>query len=218
MNRIVFALALVSSVASSSSLAFAQERVAHAGTTAKPARAVAAGHVDQKSKTSSSTSPTSATLRTSSGDGSTLAAPTDSGEVTSHPGLDLADVQAHGTTSPGSGTNERTTTVATVTETKVSRMLATPRLLRRIGADKAVVKLAEDFYACYAQDPAAKTAPDAVVRVEIDATGLIDQATVESGARATPQIRSCILSATASAKFNAPGGIGTAVLVQVRTH
>jgi hypothetical protein len=97
-------------------------------------------------------------------------------------------------------------------------MLATPRLLRRMGADKTVGKLAEDFRACYAQDPAGKTAPDAVVRIEVDATGLIDQASVESGTKATLQVRACILSATSDAKFNAPGGNGAAVLVQFRTH
>jgi hypothetical protein len=217
MNRIVFALALVSSVASASNAAFAQERVAHAGTTAKPARAIASARADQKAK-SKAAAPTGATLRTSSGNGTTLSAPTDSGVVTSHPGVDLADVHGQASTSSGPVAQERTITVAAVTEAKVSRMLATPRLLRRMGADKTVAKLAEDFRACYAQDSAAKTAPDAVVRVEVDATGLIDQANVESGAKATGLVRGCILAATGAAKFNAPGGAGAAVLIQVRTH
>jgi hypothetical protein len=213
MNRIVFALALVSSVASSSNFAFAQERVAHAGATAKPARAIAA-HADDKAKSTVTTS----ALRKSSGDGTTLTAPTDSGVVTSHPGVDLADVHGQQAANNGSRVEERTITVAAVTETKVARALATPRLLRRIGADKNVAKLADDFRLCYAQDPAAKSAADAVVRIEVDATGLVDQASVASGAKATPQVQACILSATSTAKFNAPGGVGTAVLVQVRTH
>jgi hypothetical protein len=212
MNRIVFALALVC-VASSSAHASAQERVAHIGAI-KPARIVAANHAAKPKSAASSSAP----VRTSSGDGSTLAAPTDAGFVSSHPGQDLADVQAHGTTTSGSGAEERAITVAAVTESKVSRTLATPRLLRRMNADRTVPKLAADFRACYTEDPAQKTAATAVVRVEIEADGSIDQATFESGAVTTPQIRACILSVGTAATFSAPGGTGTAVLVQVSTR
>ena len=213
MNRIVFALALVC-VASSSTHASAQERVARTGDI-KPARTVAVSHAAAKPKSAAASS---TLVRTTSGNGSTLAAPTDTGFVSSHPGQDLADVQAHGTTSNGSGAEERAITVGAVTESKISRSLATPRLLRRMNADRTVPKLAADFRACYTEDPAQKTAATAVFRVEVEADGSIEQASFESGAVATPQIRACIMSAGTAAKFSAPGGTGTAVLVQVSTH
>ncbi len=213
MNRIVLALALVSSVASSSNLAFAQERVAHAGATAKPARAVLAASAEK-----SKSKPTASALRATSGDGATLVAPTVSGVVSAHPGVDLADVHGQASAASGPVVEERSITVTAVTETNIARPLATPRLLRRMSADKTVAKLAEDFRHCYTEDPAAKTAPSAIIRVEIDPAGLIDRASIESGAKATPQIRACISSATSTAKFTAPAGIGTAILVQVLTH
>ncbi|MEO8878166.1 MAG: hypothetical protein ABI461_21415, partial [Polyangiaceae bacterium] len=85
-------------------------------------------------------------------------------------------------------------------------------------ADHVVAKLAEDFRACYVEDPAEKSAESAVVRVEIAASGSIDRTSVESGAKTTPQVTACIATAASSSKFNPPGGIGTAVLVQVRTR
>jgi hypothetical protein len=191
MNRIVFASVVVCSLASATGSAFAQERVV------KSSKVAAAP--------------------TSVGDGSTLVAPTKSAVVVSHPGVDLADIRTQNAAAKPS-VDERTITVAAVTETKIARALATPRLLRRMGADKMVIKLAESFRACYVADPVQKSTPDAIVRVEIDATGSIDQTSVESASKATPQIRACILTATTSTKFNAPGGIGTAMLVQVRTH
>ena len=212
MKRFIFAVALAG-LTTSSTYAVAQERVATRSTTPKSARTTAAAHAEIQPKTRAP----SAATPTTSGDGSTLVAPTGSSIVVDHPGQDLADVRSHGTTATGSGAEARTIAVV-VGESKVPRMIATPRLLRRINADVVVAKLATAFRACYTEDPAEKTAESAVVRVEIAATGAVDRASVESGAKTTPQISACILASAADGKFNPPGGIGTAVLVQVRTR
>ena len=150
-----------------------------------------------------------------------LTAPTDRGYLSSHPGQDLVDVHAAVTTATSAGADERTIAVVLTqssAEPKIVRMLATPRLLRRMKAERTVAKLAEDFRACYVEDPAQKNAPSAIVRVEVEPGGAIDDARVESGASATPKITACLFSAAMSTKFAPPGGAGTAVLVQVRTR
>jgi len=212
MNRFIFAVTLAG-LATSSGHAFAQERVARTGAI-KPARTAAATHTDDKPKPSAGPSSPTATT---SGDGTTLSAPTGSSTVSEHPGQDLADVQGHGTTATGSGADAASVSVV-VAASKAPRMVATPRLLRRINADRVVVKLAEDFRACYVEDPSEKSAASSLVRVEVAASGSIDRTAVESGAKTTPQVTACIASAAAGSKFNPPGGIGTAVLVQVRTR
>jgi hypothetical protein len=212
MKRFIVGLALTA-IASSSGHAFAQERVARVGSN-KPARTTQTAHAKDESKPAPQGAPVATT---SSGDGSTLKAPTDAGYLSSPPDHDLADVRTHEATTTGSGT-ERTIAVVVTTETKISRTLATPRLLRRMKADQTVAKLAEDFRACYAEDPAQKNAASAIVRVEVQADGSIDQASVESGATATPKINACIFSTAVGRKFAAPGGSGTAVLVQIRTR
>jgi hypothetical protein len=211
MKRFIVGFALAA-IASSSGHASAQERVARVGST-KPARTTQTAHPKDASKPPAQNA---AVATTSSGDGTTLKAPTDGGYLSSHPEHDLADVRSHEATTTGSVT-ERTIAVV-VTETKISRTLATPRLLRHMKADQTVAKLAEDFRACYAEDPAPKNAPSAIVRVEVQADGAIDQASVESGPTSSPKISACIFAAAVSRKFVAPGGAGTAVLIQSRTR
>ncbi len=211
MNRLIVGFAFVA-IVSSSAHAFAQERIARAGTTKKPARLVATAQPKSEPKHD----PDNLPAPTTSADGSTLKAPTDSGYLSAPPEHDLADVHSNATATAGPGA-ERTIAVV-VTETKVSRTLATPRLLRRMKADQTVAKLAEDFSACYAEDSSSKNSASAIIRVEVQPTGTIDQASVESGASATPKISGCISSKASERKFAAPGGAGTAVLIQVRTR
>jgi hypothetical protein len=211
MKRFIFAVALAG-LTTSSTQALAQERVAAREATNKPARAAA--HAEIQPKTAA---PGATPTLSKSGDGSTLVAPTTTSVVSSH-GQDLSDVQATGTkTVTTSGADARTISVV-VGESKIPKMIATPRLLRRMNADVVVAKLATAFQACYAEDPAEKTADTAVVRVEIAASGAVEKSSVEAGAKTTPQITACILSSATAGKFNPPGGIGTAVLIQVRTH
>ncbi len=212
MKRFIFAVALAG-LTTSSMNALAQERVATRAPTAKSARTAAVAKSEIQPKT-----PAPAMTPTSSGDGSTLVLPTQTSMVDSHGGKDLADVHVQtAATATGSGADARTIAVV-VGESKIPRMIATPRLLRRMNADAVVGRLATAFHACFAEDPAEKTADTAVVRVEIAASGAVDRASVEGGAKATPQIAACILTSASNDKFAPPGGIGTAVLVQVRAR
>jgi hypothetical protein len=214
MKRFIFAVALAG-LTTSSTHALAQERVATREVTNKSARAASAAHVETQPKSPAASAPLSVSK---SGDGSTLVAPSTSGMVDGHPGQDLADVhQTTSKTSTDSGVDAHAVAM-TVAASKVPRIIATPRLLRRMNADAVVAKLASAFHACYAEDPAEKTADSAVVRVEIAPNGAVDRSTVEGGAKTTPQVTACILSVATTGKFNPPGGIGTAVLIQVRTR
>jgi hypothetical protein len=214
MKRFTFAVALAG-LTTSSMHALAQERVATREATSKSARAASAQHAEIQPKTPAPTPPL---LASQTGDGTTLVAPSKTAIVDSHPGQDLADVGS-GTAKAASDSGADARTIAmTVAAPKVPRMIATPRLLRRMNADAVVAKLATAFHACYAEDPAEKTSDLAVVRVEIAASGVVERSSIEGGAKTTPQITACILSAATAGKFNPPGGIGTAVLVQVRTR
>lgn len=214
MKRFIFAVALAG-LTTSSAHAVAQERVATREASNKSARAATAMRVEIQPK---SPAPVTAPAVSKSGDGVTLVAPSTSGMVDGHPGQDLSDVQATGSkTVTTSGTDSQSVSVV-VGASKIPKMIATPRLLRRMNADVVVAKLATAFHACYAEDPAEKTSDVAVVRVEIAASGMVERSSVEAGAKTTPQITACILSSASAGKFNPPGGIGTAVLVQVRTH
>ncbi len=213
MKRFIFAVALAG-LTTSSTHAFAQERVATREATNKPARGAAA-RSETKPKTPA---PSVAPTVSKSDDGSTLVAPTTAGVIDSHPGQDLADVQGTGPKSVSTSGADARTTAIVVGESKVPKMIATPRLLRRMNADVVVGKLATAFHACYIEDPGEKTVDSAVVRVEIAASGAVERSSIEAGAKTTPQITACILSAATAGKFSPPGGIGTAVLIQVRTR
>jgi hypothetical protein len=213
MKRFIFAVALAG-LTTSSTHALAQERVATREVTNKSARAASAAHIETQPK---SPAPASAPVSKSE-NGLTLVAPSTSGMVDGHPGQDLSDVhQNTSKTSTDSGADAHAVAM-TVAASKVPRLVATPRLLRRMNADAVVAKLASAFHACYAEDPSEKTADSAVVRVEIAPSGAVDRSTVEGGAKTTPQVTACILSVATTGKFNPPGGIGTAVLIQVRTR
>jgi hypothetical protein len=214
MKRFIFAVALAG-LTTSSTHAFAQERVATREASNKSARAASAMRAEIQPK---SPAPAVAPPVSKAGDGTTLVAPSTSGVVDEHPGQDLSDVhQTSSKTASDSGVDAHAVAM-TVAISKVPRIIATPRLLRRMNADVVVAKLAAAFHACYAEDPAEKTSESAVVRVEIAATGVVERSSVEGGAKATPQITACILSSATAGKFNPPGGIGTAVLIQVRTR
>lgn len=214
MNRFFFAAALMVS-STVGGHAMAQERVAKAGAV-KPARTAQA----QKAPAAPiSASPAKSPTPTQ---GSTAADPhltvsTASGTVDQHLGQDLADVHGDSQSNSASG-DERVVTSIVIATSAVPRMIATPRLLRRMGADRATMKLAEDFQACYAAQSTDKTAAFAIVRVEVAASGDVEGAKVDSGAPASPAVAACIDASSTRAKFGAPGGIGTIVLVQVRTH
>ncbi|HEX7667708.1 MAG TPA: hypothetical protein VF407_24440 [Polyangiaceae bacterium] len=217
MKRVMFGAALfVLSLSAGSS--FAQERVALAGDAAKPARKVAAGPAPSAPapKAKAPAAPKSKDAA-AAGDGTTLVAPTEQAVVDSPVGGDLADVRGNDKSVAASGTVERTVSM-TVTAAEVQRAMATPRLLRRINADRVLPKLAELVQACYQREPGEKSADVAVVRVGIDGSGAPDFAQVESGAVATPAVSACIASVAATVKFNAPGGIGTIVLVQTKVR
>ncbi|MEO7114076.1 MAG: hypothetical protein ABI183_26785 [Polyangiaceae bacterium] len=214
MKRFIFAVALAG-LTTSSTHAFAQERVATREATNKSARAASAMRVEIPPK---SPAPAAVPPVAKSENGLTLVAPSTSGMVDEHPGQDLSDVhQSTSKTSTDSGADAHAVAM-TVAASKVPRLIATPRLLRRMNADVVVSKLATAFHACYAEDPAEKTSDVAVVRVEIAASGVVERSSVEGGAKTTPQIAACILSSAGAGKFHPPGGIGTAVLVQVRTR
>jgi hypothetical protein len=214
MKRFIFAVALAG-LTTSSTHALAQERVATREATNKPARAGAAARSEIQPKTPA---PGATPTLSKTGDGSTLVAPTSAGVVDAHPGQDLADVQGTGPKAVSTSGADARTIAVVVGESKLPKMIATPRLLRRMNADVVVTKLATAFHACYVEDPAEKTADSAVVRVEIAASGVVERSTIEAGAKTTPQITACILSAATAGKFSPPGGIGTAVLIQVRTR
>lgn len=214
MKRFIFAVALAG-LATSSTHALAQERVATREVTNKPARAANAQHAEIQPKTPA---PSAATTRSKTDDGQTLIAPTKSAVVDEHPGQDLADVGTSTKQSSSDSGADARAIAMTVAAAKVPRLIATPRLLRRMNADAVVAKLATAFHACYAEDPAEKTSDVAVVRVEIAASGAVERSSIEGGAKTTPQITACVLSAATTGKFNPPGGIGTAMLIQVRTR
>jgi hypothetical protein len=214
MKRFIFAVALAG-LTTSSTHVLAQERVATRDVTTKSARAASVARAEIKPKTPA---PTPQPIVSQTGDGMTLVAPSKTAIVDSHPGQDLADVGAGTAKAPSDSGADARTIAMTVAAAKIPRMVATPRLLRRMNADVVVAKLATAFHACYAEDPAEKTSDVAVVRVEIAATGEVERSTIEGGAKTTPQVTACILSAATTGKFNPPGGIGTAVLVQVRTR
>lgn len=193
----------------------AQERIAKAGAV-KSARAAAAA------KTPAAPAAAPAAKSPTLTRGSTAADPhltvsTGSGRIDEHLGQDLADV--HGDSqSNGSPGDERVVTSVTTAKSAVPRRIATPRLLRRMDADRATMKLTEDFHACYAAESTDKTAPFAVVRVDVAAGGEVEGAKVDSGAPASAAVAACIAASSTHAKFGAPGGIGTIVLVQVRAR
>lgn len=214
MNRFFFAAALMVS-STVGGHAMAQERVAKAGTV-KPARAAAAP------KTPATPPPAPSAKSPTLTQGSTAADPhltmsTDPGTVDAHIGQDLADVHGDSQSSGASG-DERVVASVVVAKSAVPRPIATPRLLRRMNADRATMKLSEDFHACYAPESNDKMAPFAVVRVEVAPSGDVEGAKVDSGATASPAIAACIAASSTHAKFGAPGGIGTIVLVQVRAR
>lgn len=214
MKRFVLGAAVFALSFSAAPL-FAQERVALAGGGAKPARKVAATPTPKKA-----TPPTAPTAKSDGSiavDGTTLVAPTERAVIDAPIGGDLADVRGDDKSIDASGTAERTVSM-TVTASEVQRAMATPRLLRRINADRVLPKLAEQVHLCYTKEPADKTGDMVVVRVGIDATGRPDSARVESGAVATPAVAACIAAAAGTVKFNAPGGIGTIVLVQTKVR
>ncbi len=214
MKRILFGAAMFALSLSSAPL-FAQERVALAGGV-RPARKVAATPASKK-PTPTKAAPVAKSDASVAVDGTMLVAPTERAVVDAPIGGDLADVRGDDKSVDASGTAERTVSM-TVTAAEVQRAMATPRLLRRINADRVLPKLAEQVHACYAKEPADKTGDTVVVRVGIDGKGTPDSARVESGAIASPAVATCIAAAAGTVKFNAPGGVGTIVLVQTKVR
>ncbi|MGH7283091.1 MAG: hypothetical protein ACRELY_16320 [Polyangiaceae bacterium] len=215
MNRFFFAAALMVS-STVGGHAMAQERVAKAGAV-KPARTAAAA------KTTAATAAAPAAKSPTLTHGSTAADPhltvsSGSGTVDEHLGQDLADVHGDSQSKSASGDERAVAAVVIGAQSAAPRAIATPRLLRRMNADRVTMKLADDFQACYATGSTDKTAAFAVVRVEVAPSGEVEGAKAESGAPASPAVASCIDASSEHAKFSAPGGIGTIVLVQVRTR
>ncbi|MEO8801312.1 MAG: hypothetical protein ABI551_25700 [Polyangiaceae bacterium] len=207
----MFALSL------SSAPLFAQERVALAGGV-RPARKVAA--IPASKKPPPAKAPATKEDKSEGSvavDGTTLVAPTERAVVDSPIGGDLADVRGDDKSVDASGTAERTVSM-TVTAAEIQRAMATPRLLRRINADRILPKVAEQVHACYTKEPADKASDTVVIRIGIDGTGTPDSARVESGASASPAVAACIAAAAGTVKFNPPGGIGTIVLVQTKVR
>lgn len=223
MNRYVFA-ATIAALTAVAGASLAQERVAKSGAV-KPAR-TATSHADAAKATTPTpaAAPSAPSARTApdakapNGSGTDLVAPTTSGVVDEHVGQDLADVKGTTQSSSGSGAEERAVAAVVVSDSAVPRPVASPRVLRRINADRVTPKLAEAFHACYAADSTDKTAEFAIVRLGVAGSGDIDSAKVDSGASASPAVVACMIGATTGTKFSAPGGIGTVVLVQVRTR
>jgi hypothetical protein len=127
-------------------------------------------------------------------------------------GRRLEDVQGDGKPKADARAGAERTIAPVSNDALGTKPTASPRVLRRMNADRVFGQLGTAFHACYEKDAAAAGSVSIVVRLATKPTGEVES--VELGASALPpEVADCVTKAAMATKFGAPGGVGVSLSI-----
>jgi hypothetical protein len=118
------------------------------------------------------------------------------------------------TTGAGTARNVEVS-VGPTTSGKLVRPAPSPRVLRRLGAERAMATVDPNVRAC-ASESSSPAPVTFALRVSIGPGGEVENAELASGTAVAPALLACVVKAVSGARFGSPGATGAAIAVPVQ--